>query len=116
MSPIIINQIVNLENLKLTFVRPQAFYQTSPDKSPAPLITAKTVVILIDIIIVAIICILILLGYFLYRRQLRRKENLTKSFETSEAKIASESNHPAMDSHSLCSSTTERKEESIYEV
>ncbi|EFP86718.1 hypothetical protein PGTUg99_004100 [Puccinia graminis f. sp. tritici] len=116
MSPIIIDHLMDLENLKTNFARPQALYETTPSTSHTPLITAKTVVILIDIIIVVVISLLLLLGYYLYRRQLKRKENFTKSFETSEAKLAAESNRAAMESRSMCPSTVVGDEESTHKV
>ncbi|OAV87384.1 hypothetical protein PTTG_29451 [Puccinia triticina 1-1 BBBD Race 1] len=119
MSPISLDHLsIKLENLKLSFVRPQAFYETSSSANPTtPLITAKTVFILVDIIVVAIISLLILLGYLLYRRQLKRKEKFTRACETTEPKMAAESNRTAlMDNHSACASTTSTKEESTHTI
>ncbi|KAH9454138.1 hypothetical protein MJO28_007131 [Puccinia striiformis f. sp. tritici] len=115
MSPLIIDHFISLENLKFNFARPQALYETHSSSPSGHLITAKNVVILIDIIIVVVISLLLLLGYFLYRRQMRRKEDFTKSFETSEAKIAQESNQAAIGYNSPSASTIAAEEESTHE-
>jgi uncharacterized protein YneF (UPF0154 family) len=47
---------------------------------------------LIEIVVVAIIFIAVISGYFIYRRQLKRKQKFSQAIEESEAKIASESN------------------------
>ncbi|WAR56367.1 hypothetical protein PtB15_7B215 [Puccinia triticina] len=117
MSPIIIDRLVNLENLNLNFARPQALYETSPANSSTPLITARTVVILIDLIIVVFISLLLLLGYFLYRRQLKRKQKFTNSIETSEAEMASESKGAViMDNHCTSATTVVEKEEPTSKI
>ncbi|KAI9630689.1 hypothetical protein KEM48_013717 [Puccinia striiformis f. sp. tritici PST-130] len=64
MSPLIIDHFISLENLKFNFARPQALYETHSSSPSGHLITAKNVVILIDIIIVVVISLLLLLDTF----------------------------------------------------
>ncbi|PLW10828.1 hypothetical protein PCANC_06885 [Puccinia coronata f. sp. avenae] len=98
MSPIIIDHLISLENIKFNFARPQALFETSSSNSGLPVINKHTVAILIEIVVVAIIFIAVISGYFIYRRQLKRKQKFSQAIEESEAKIASESNRAAMDS------------------
>lgn len=78
------NSLIISKHLKSNFVRPQALIRTAssstdtmttvPSDTPPPTLQTSTIVI-IHLTVVGIFCLLIALGFYIYRRQMRALPN-----------------------------------------
>lgn len=98
MAPLKLRREIMPDHFKSNFARPQALLEVSSGKSSTSFhLTPRKIAILIDIILVVVICFLLLVGYCLYRRQLKRKLTLTESVTPIDSRCPSNPRDPDND-------------------